>query len=80
MCIRDRVKIHSAVYAMNPQSAGKAAHSFVRETGVTVAEAEVMDIDEDLFRQGQVEARLYGDVYKRQGLLPGTERILSAGI
>lgn len=50
------VKIHSAVYAMNPQSAGKAAHSFVRETGVTVAEAEVMDIDEDLFRQGQVEA------------------------
>lgn len=54
------VKIHSAVYAMNPQSAGKAAHSFVKETGVTVAEAEVMDIDEELFRQGQVEARLYG--------------------
>lgn len=54
------VKIHSAVYAINPYSAGKAVHSFVRGHGVRLKEAEVMDIDEELFRQGRVEARLYG--------------------
>ena len=53
-------KIHSGVYAVNPRTAGILMGEFalgkVRET----REAEVMDIDEDLFRQGIVQARLYG--------------------
>lgn len=53
------VKIHSAVYALNPRSAGLAALEYLREGG-GAAEAEVMDIDEGQFRQGRVAARLYG--------------------
>ena len=45
---------------MNPRTAGMLMGQYalgkVRET----REAEVMDIDEDLFRQGIVQARLYG--------------------
>ena len=37
---------------MNPQSAQAKPRTALMKTGVTVAEAEVMDIDEDLFRQG----------------------------
>lgn len=54
------VKIHSAVYAVNPRSAGKAILLFLRQKGVLVQEAEVMDIDEDAFRSGRVHAKLYG--------------------
>ncbi len=53
-------KIHSGVYALNPRNAalllGQFAQGKIRET----REGEVMDIDEDLFRQGIVQARLYG--------------------
>ncbi len=53
-------KIHSAVYAINPKTAGELmcqyAEGKVRET----REAEVMDIDEELFRQNIVDAKLYG--------------------
>lgn len=54
------VKIHSAVYAVNPKNAGIAAKDFLEGRITSLKEAEVMDIDEDLFRQGRVNARLYG--------------------
>ena len=54
-------KIHSAVYAINPKIAGAAVRKII-ESGAAprVREAEVMDIDEELFRKGLVSARLYG--------------------
>ncbi|MBC8590268.1 ATP-NAD kinase family protein [Wansuia hejianensis] len=55
------VKIHSAVYANNPKSAGLAIKSFIdNPLDAQMVEREVMDIDEDLFRQNIVEAKLYG--------------------
>lgn len=53
-------KIHSGVYATNPKTAGKLVTQFAQGKIKETREAEVMDIDEDLFRQGVVQARLYG--------------------
>ncbi len=54
------VKIHSAVYAVNPHSAGQLARQFLEEGSLPLRRAEVMDIDEDAFRAGRLTARLYG--------------------
>lgn len=53
-------KIHSAVYAVNPKTAGELMTQFVQGKVKETREAEVMDIDEELFRQNVVDAKLYG--------------------
>jgi predicted polyphosphate/ATP-dependent NAD kinase len=53
-------KIHSAVYAVNPKSAGELVAQYAKGAVKEVRESEVMDIDEDLFRENRVEAKLYG--------------------
>jgi predicted polyphosphate/ATP-dependent NAD kinase len=55
-------KIHSGVYAITPQAAGRVAAMLVQGQIVSLNEGEVMDIDEDLFRQGRVNAKHYGDM------------------
>lgn len=54
------VKIHSAVYATNPRSAGELAALYLRDRVVGLREAEVMDIDEEAFRHNVLSVRLYG--------------------
>ncbi|MBI4832782.1 MAG: ATP-NAD kinase family protein [Candidatus Lindowbacteria bacterium] len=54
------VKIHSAVYAVTPKSAGEVAVMFLEGRLKATRTAEVMDIDEDAFRGGTVAAKLYG--------------------
>jgi predicted polyphosphate/ATP-dependent NAD kinase len=53
------VKLQSAVFAINPESAALIAHEYL-EGRLGVAEREVVDIDEEAFRMGVLKSRLYG--------------------
>jgi predicted polyphosphate/ATP-dependent NAD kinase len=54
------VKMHSAVFAVNPRSAGELTARLAQDGLRTVRRAEVMDVDEALLRAGSVSARLHG--------------------
>ena len=55
-------KIHSGVYAITPAAAGRVLKQVINGEIVSVSDAEVMDIDEALFRQGRVNARQFGEM------------------
>ena len=55
-------KIHSGVYAITPKSAGRVTAMLLQGEIVSLSEAEVKDIDESAFRQGRVQARMYGEM------------------
>ena len=53
------VKIQSSVFATSPGAAGETVAQHLAGPGRTV-EREVLDLDEDAFREGQVRPRLWG--------------------
>jgi predicted polyphosphate/ATP-dependent NAD kinase len=53
------VKMHSAIFAVSPIAAARVAVRFLWG-GLPLREAEVMDVDEEAFRQGHLSAELYG--------------------
>ena len=55
-------KIHSGVFAVTPKAAGKVALMLATGELVNIGDADVMDIDENLFRQGVVKAKQYGQM------------------
>jgi predicted polyphosphate/ATP-dependent NAD kinase len=73
------VKIHSAVYATTPAAAGDVAALYLHEqpAAVRLREGEVMDIDEDAFRDDRVSAHLYG--YLRVPYARGLTQSAKAG-
>lgn len=54
------VKIHSPVYAQSPQKAGQIINLFLERRATFSKEAEVLDIDEDEYRHGNVSTSLHG--------------------
>jgi predicted polyphosphate/ATP-dependent NAD kinase len=54
------VKIHSAVFATHPRTAGEIAAAFISGERVQIRESEVIDLDEETYRAGTVITRLYG--------------------
>ena len=54
------VKMHSGVFALTPRKAGETATHFLNDRASELTDAEIMDIDEDAFREGKVSATLHG--------------------
>lgn len=70
------VKMHSAVFGTAPRSTGRLAARFLEgAAGVTLRDAEVMDLDEAALREGRVAARLFGlaRVPHERGLLQASK-------
>jgi predicted polyphosphate/ATP-dependent NAD kinase len=53
------VKMHSAIFAVNPMAAARVVCRFLLEE-LPVREGEIMDVDEQAFREGHLSAELYG--------------------
>ena len=66
------VKVYSSVFAYSPRAAAELLDAFV--AGADVGEEEVLDIDEDSYRAGEVNSRHYGFL-----LVPEVGRLLQAG-
>lgn len=55
------VKMQSAVFAVTPRAAGLLVSEWLRDPArIKVAEADVLDLDEDAARDGRIEPRLHG--------------------
>lgn len=53
------VKMHSGVFGINTSASAKMLHEFVNKH-LTIGDAEIMDINEDMYRKGQWKIRLFG--------------------
>lgn len=67
------VKIHSGVYAVSPKAAGRILEQLISGQLTSVRHGDVMDIDEEAFRRGQVRAKRYGEM-----LVPGQLEYIQA--
>lgn len=56
------VKMHSGVFALNPESAAEVLIKLITGAGVAVEQAEVRDLDELALQQGKVQAKFYGEL------------------
>ncbi|MGL5392075.1 MAG: ATP-NAD kinase family protein, partial [Shewanella sp.] len=57
------VKIHSGVYGITPNAAGRVVKMLLDGELVSLMSADVMDIDEVAFRQGTVRAKRFGELW-----------------
>ncbi|RLF40444.1 MAG: ATP-NAD kinase [Thermoplasmata archaeon] len=53
------VKMHSGVFAINPRIAARVIHEFANHK-LTVGDVEIMDLDEEKYRQGEWNIKLFG--------------------
>ncbi|MDD4653424.1 MAG: ATP-NAD kinase family protein [Methanothrix sp.] len=52
------VKMHSGVFAISPQAAAELAIGYMRSE-LEARETEIVDVDEELYRAGELQTRLY---------------------
>jgi predicted polyphosphate/ATP-dependent NAD kinase len=52
------VKMHSGVFAVSPQAAATLASGYL-QGNLKVRETEIVDVDEELYRAGELQTRLY---------------------
>jgi len=53
------VKMYSACFAINPEAAGDLAAMYLNSTISETSMAEVLDVDEEMFRRGILSTKLY---------------------
>lgn len=53
------VKMHSGVFGINTKATAKMLYEFINGR-LTLGDAEIMDLDEDLYRKGEWKVRLFG--------------------
>ena len=53
------VKMHSGIFGINTNASAKMLSEFL-ENNLTIGDAEIMDLDEDLYRKGQWNIKLFG--------------------
>ena len=53
------VKMHSGVFGVNTSATAKMLHEFVNKH-LTIGDAEIMDLDEERYRKGEWNIRLFG--------------------
>ena len=56
------VKMHSGVFALNPESAADIIYKLMSGSGVAVEQAEVRDLDELALQQGKIRTQFYGEL------------------
>lgn len=66
------VKVYSSVFAYSPRAAAELLGAFV--DGADVSEEEVLDVDEEAFRAGNVDSRHYGFL-----LVPEVRHLVQGG-
>ncbi len=66
-------KIHSGVYGVTPKATGLLIAKFLQGEMLSLRSADVMDIDEQAFRQGRVRAKCFGEM-----LIPDELRYVQA--
>ncbi|MHA1239882.1 MAG: ATP-NAD kinase family protein [Promethearchaeota archaeon] len=59
VAIPSGVKMFSSIFALNPKAAAQIVNKFIEET-IDTQEKEVLDIDEDAFRDNRLVSKLYG--------------------
>jgi predicted polyphosphate/ATP-dependent NAD kinase len=67
------VKMHSAVFAVTPKAVASVIESMMNHRLVAARMAEVRDIDEQAFAQGQVKTRYFGEM-----LIPDDQLLVQA--
>ncbi len=63
------VKMYSSVFAVNPEAAAEILLTYAESSVLHFRDAEVMDIDEEEYRQGNLRSSLAG--YAKSPYLPG---------
>ncbi len=74
IAIPSGVKMFSSVFALNPRAAAELLDVFILDDNIDTQEKEVLDINEESFRHGKLESRLYG--YLR---VPEVSNLLQTG-
>ncbi|MFH0861424.1 MAG: ATP-NAD kinase family protein [Candidatus Altiarchaeota archaeon] len=73
------VKMHSGAFAVNPHASGKLVLDYANGSA-PLRDAEVIDVDEEAYRAGELRTRLFGYVKTpfRQELIQAGKRVFSS--